>query len=385
MPEAQTAAQRPGRLARELLGSSRRATSVPRGDVVPLAAGDPDFATPEHIREALAEAVAAGMTHYGEPFGDPELRAVIAGRLSAGAAERIDASRVVVTHGASGGLSAVLLACLDPGDRVVVPEPTYSLYADHVRLAGAVTVGVPPGRDGRIDVESVDRACVGARLLVICNPNNPTGTVLRRDELEAIGRVAATHDLLVLSDEAYDAIVYDGVGFVSALEVGAFAGRLLYCNTFSKRYAMTGWRVGHVAVPESLAQAVGRMHYTLHGTTNAAVQRAALAALTGPQDCVTAMVDEYAHRRSAVVSALAATDGVELRVPEGTFYAFVRYPQAIDSVAMRARALEAGVAVRAGSEFGDAGEGHVRIAFTADPASLAVGLERLRGVLTARR
>ena len=376
-------ALRPGTLARELLSSSRRSTSVPRGDIAHLDAGDPDFETPAHIRRALADAVESGATHYSGPFGDPRLRALLAERLSRRGAARFDESQVIVTHGGSGGLGAAFLACLDRGDRVVIPDPTYSLYADQVRLAGGVPVFVRLDMDFRLDIEALDAACRGARMLVVCNPCNPTGVVFRADEMEAIGRIACEHDLLVLVDEAYDAIVFEGTRFVSGLEVDALAERLLYCNTFSKTYAMTGWRIGYVAAPSELAHAVGKMHVTLHGPMNTAVQRAAIAALTGPQDCVDTMVREYARRREILLEHMHGVPGVEVCEPQGTFYAFLRYPQHVDSVTMRQRALDAGVSVRPGSEFGDGGEGHLRLAFTADEATLETGLARLHSLLTS--
>ena len=374
-------ALRPGRIARELARHSRRPTAVPGGDVALLDSGDPDFATPAHIRRALAEAVEGGLTHYGEPFGDPELREELAAHLAVLAGRSVSASEVLVTHGASGGLGAAILACVEPGDRVVIPDPTYSLYADQVRVAGGEPVFVRTRADFHLDVDALAAASRGARMLILCHPCNPTGTVFRRDELEAVARIAVANDLLVLSDEAYDAIVHDGVEFTSALQVEAQAGRLIYCQTFSKRYAMTGWRVGYLAVPPQLAAAVGRVHFTLHGPPNTPVQRAALAALRGGDADVRDILAEYARRRDVVLRRLGAVPGVRIAPPEGTFYVFFAYPQDVDSVAMMRRCLEGGVALRAGSEFGDGGEGHLRLSYTAAPDVLDAGLERLCAVL----
>ena len=374
-------AARPGRAARELERHSRRSRTLPEGDVALLDAGDPDAPTAEHVRRALHEAVEAGATHYGHPFGDPDLRAALAARASATTGWPVAPGRVLVTHGASGGLGAAILATVDPGDRVLLQDPTYSLYADQVRVAGGLPVSVPTRPDFHLDAERLAAAAPGARMIVLCHPSNPTGVVHSRDELEAVAAIAERHDLLVLADEAYDAIIHPPTRFVSTLEIPALEPRLLYCQTLSKTYAMTGWRVGWVIAPEPLAAAVGRLHVTLHGPMNTAVQRAALAAVTGPDDATGEMLRTYARRRSHVIAALAAMPGVVCPPPEATFYAFLRYPQAVDAVTMQARCLEGGVALRAGSEFGDGGERHLRLSYTAADDDLDRGLERLAAVL----
>lgn len=380
-PPSAAAPPRLGRIARELERHSRRATALPGGDVAILDSGDPDFATPGHIRRALHDAIEAGATHYGEPFGDVELRAALAEQVSARCGRTVSTAQVIVTHGASGGLGAAILACVDPGDRVVIPEPTYSLYADQVRAAGAQPVFVRTRADFHLDLDAIAAAAPGSRMLVLCHPCNPTGAVLRRDELEAVARIAALHDLLVLADEAYDAIVHDGVSFTSTLDVAALADRLIYCQTFSKRYAMTGWRVGYVVAPSPLAAAIGRVHFTLHGPPNTAVQRAALAAVHGGDGCIAPMLREYARRRDMVLAQLGDIRGLRIAPAEGTFYVFFAYPQEVDSVTMLQRLLDHGVAVRAGSEFGDGGEGHLRLSYTASPEVLEQGLARLRAAL----
>jgi aspartate aminotransferase len=366
----------PGHLARILEQHSRRGLSVPAGDVVLLDSGDPDFPTPREIVDSLQEALAGGATHYSEPFGDPELRERLAAIEDARCAWTVEQSQVVITHGASGGLSASILASLDPGDRVLIPEPTYSLYADHVRLAGAEPQFVPTTADFHLDLDALEAAAGGARMLILCNPCNPTGAVFTVNELESVGRLADQHDLLVVSDEAYDSIVYPPTRFCTALAVPALARRLIYCQTFSKRYAMTGWRLGYIVAPEPLATAAGRIHFSLHGPLNAAVQRAGITAAGSPA----LPVEGYVARRQRIVERLSAVSGVKIRPPEGTFYAFFRYPGDEDSMSMQERCLEYGVALRAGSEFGDAGEGHLRLSFTAPPDVLEEGLSRLKSV-----
>ncbi|MBO0709319.1 MAG: pyridoxal phosphate-dependent aminotransferase, partial [Candidatus Dormibacteraeota bacterium] len=226
-------------------------------DAIALSAGDPDFETPEFVREALTRAVNEGHTHYVDGTGDPELRAAIARDVSARAGIDYTPQQILVTHGGTGGLAATFLGILDEGDRVLLPEPTYSLYADLCAWVGADIVDLSLGSDLHLDLEAIRRAAPGARLLVICNPGNPTGVVFRRDELEAVGEIAREHNLLVVSDEAYDHIVYDGHEFVSALEIESLRDRLVYCQTFSKVLSMTGWRIGYLAGPAEVIAAAG--------------------------------------------------------------------------------------------------------------------------------
>src|SRR5215471_2550407 len=247
-------------MVQELAGRSQRPATRPGPELISLAAGDPDLATPEHISQALADALAAGATHYAQQQGDEELRAVLADQVSEVANRAYGRDQLLITHGASAGLAATILAVVDPGTRVIVPEPTYSLYADLVWMAGGEVTFVPHRPDLHLDLDAIEAAAPGARLVTICNPCNPTGAVYTMDELEDLAEIAVEHDLLVLCDETYDHIVFDGVELVSALELPALADRLIYVNTFSKTYAMTGWRIGHVAGPPEVADAIATVH-----------------------------------------------------------------------------------------------------------------------------
>jgi aspartate aminotransferase len=352
--------------------------------VIKLNEGDPDFETPQHVRSALFEAVEAGHTHYVDSMGDPELRAALAADLLRRTGVSYAPEQVLITHGGSGGLAATILATVDPGDRVVLPEPTYSLYADLVALAG----GQPAfcrlrSDDFHLDLDAIERVARGAKLLVICNPSNPTGAVYRRDELENLANLAERHDLLVLSDEAYDHIVYDNFKFVSMLDLPALRDRLIYCQTFSKVLAMTGWRIGYLAAPQAVIEAAARMHRTLVGSLNAAVQRAALVAVSTPTDWPERMRQEYQHRRDLVIEMLDGVDGINVLPPEGTFYAFVGSTSGVTSARLTALALKHGVAVRSGAEFGPSGEGYIRLAFSTETSQLKEGLSRLRDMFTS--
>lgn len=351
---------------------------------ISLVMGDPDFETPQFVRDALYQAVNEGHTHYVDAAGDPDLRAAIAKDVSARAGVEYTPEQILVTHGGSGGLAAALLATLNPGDRLLLPEPTYSLYGDIGAFVGAdlVEVGMTP--DLHLDLEALRReAARGAGLLVVCNPGNPTGSVLRRDELEGLGEISREHNLLVVSDEAYDHIVFDGYDFVSALEIDPLRPHLVYCQTFSKVLAMTGWRIGYLAGPPDVIAAAARVTRTLLGPLNSAVQRAALVAMTTPTDWPERMRQEYQYRRDLVLEVLDGIPGIEVHVPQGAFYAFIKLPAGRTATEVVDAARERGVIVRGGEEYGPSGAGHVRIAFSSSREDLEKALPVLREVFGA--
>lgn len=371
----------PSRMVRDLARHSQRPTTRPGPQVISLAVGDPDFPTPEHISQALTDALAAGATHYAPQQGDPELRAALADQVGDLAGRRYEPAQVLVTHGSTAALASTILATVDPGQRVVIPEPTYSLYADLVRMAGGEVDFVRHREDLHLDLDGIAAAAPDARMVVICNPCNPTGAVYTEDELEDLADIADEHDLLVVADEAYDHLVFDGVPFVSALEIEGLADRLVYVQTFSKTHAMCGWRIGYLAAGAEIVQAAARVHQSFNGPVNTAVQRAALVALEEPGDWPDRMRREYQARRDIVARMVASASGVHLEQPQGTFYAFLQYDADVPAAEVRGRALERGVAVRAGSEFGPGGEGFVRVSFSTSRELLVEGVERLVGLL----
>src|ERR1051326_8952876 len=290
----------PSRMVRDLVAASRRPTSRRGPEVISLALGDPDFPTPEHISQALTDALASGETHYTQQQGDPELREALAEQLSEVANRDIRAQHVLMTHGGTAGLGAVILSTIDPGDRVVIPQPTYSLYSDLVRMAGGEVAYVGHRDDLHLDLDAIADAAHGARMLVICNPCNPTGAVFTEAELESLADIPDQHGLLVVSDEGYAHLVFDGVRFTSALEVDALADRLIYVQTFSKTFAMTGWRLGYVTGPPAVVEAATAVHRAFNGPLNTAVQKAGLLAVVEPGDEPTRMRREYQARRDIV-------------------------------------------------------------------------------------
>ncbi|MDR7277251.1 pyridoxal phosphate-dependent aminotransferase [Catenuloplanes atrovinosus] len=362
----------------ELRRLSRRPALAPAPPgAVSLAMGEPDFPTPAPVIEAAEAALRAGKTHYADQKGLPELRGALASRLPAHPGRAWTADDVVVTHGATAALAAIVFAMVGPGDRVVIPEPAYSLYADLVVLAGGTVVPVPLGPDLHWDLDALAAALLGATMLIFSNPSNPTGVVHGRKELEALGELLDGSPVLVVSDEAYHRLVYPGHEAISALEIPSLLDRTVYVQTFSKTYAMTGWRVGYLTGPRAAVDAAAHVHRTLHGSLNTAVQHAALAALDLPDAVVDAMVGRYRQRRELVMSLLSGVHGLHLTPPEGAFYGFIRYDADVPSETVARRLAERGVMVRAGAEYGPSGEGHIRISFATADDDLRTGLERL--------
>ncbi len=341
-----------------------------------LDSGTPNFPTPEHVRKAAKEALNAGLTGYAPGQGDPEFLEAVCEHVEREAEARYTPRSIITTNGASSGIYAVMTTFLNPGDEVVLMDPTFSLYAHVARQLGAVPVQAPHAGDYHLDLEAVRRAISPrARLLLINNPNNPTGVVYRHDELEALLELAAAHDLMVVSDEAYAKILQPGFEHVPLLSFTAHAERLILLDTFSKTYSMTGWRLGFMVVPEDLARTMFGVHRSINGPINTFVQRAGAAALRGSQECVAEMARVY-HRRGRLIHEMAREiSGLTPVPPQGGFYQYCRYAYPLPSAEMRKRIWEAGAAVRSGSEFGDSGEGHLRFTYSVDEEVIAKGME----------
>lgn len=375
---------RPSEPVQRIESTSRRVQQPQStANLVSLAMGEPNFDTPAPIREAAERAMAEGRTHYSPLVGEPALREALAEKLSAQAGEELLPADVLVTQGGTAGLAAVILGVVNPGDKVVIPDPTYSLYSDLISMAGGECVTVPLREDLHWDLGALEAALRGARLFVFCNPSNPTGIVHTRAELDALGEMLAGTDTLVLSDEAYSDLVYTAEPFTSALSVPALRGRTIYCQTFSKTYAMTGWRVGYVWGPHDVVAAAARIHATFNGSVSGVNQYAALAALKEGDDEVRRMLEAYRRRRAVMKEGLASIKGLTASSPDGAFYLFPRYDFEIESVELVGRLRERGVAVRPGSEFGAHGEHHLRLSYAAGEREIVEGIKRLAAGLAA--
>jgi aspartate/methionine/tyrosine aminotransferase len=354
--------------------------------LVSLMRGQPDTPTPEPIVEAACRALNDGRTGYPDNQGEPALRQAIAGKLARDNGLSYDPAReIVVTDGATCGIATALAALIEPGDEVLLPDPIYDAYASPIALWGGVPLGVPAAiQGGRFTIERgawSARVTPRTRLVLVNTPWNPVGTVFTPAELQDVIGLAEAHDLTILSDEIYEALVYDGRRHVSPAALGPSArARTVLVNSLSKTYAMTGWRVGYVAAP---AERIEAMLLVLQQSSRGPatfVQDAAAVALAGAQDSVRAMAAEYQGRRDRVVERLRGIPGVEPLVPEGGLFVMLDVRglgQSSDDI--RRRLLrEAGVVVIHGAAYGPGGEGTLRVSFAAGGETLERGLDRLR-------
>lgn len=265
-----TAASTEG-VAERIARSSRRPKTLGKSipGAVSLAMGEPDTGTPGPIVEAATKALASGRTRYAPMTGSVELMGAIARRTEEKYGRATAPAEVILTHGGSAGLAATMIALVNPGQKVLIPEPTYSLYADHAAMVGAESIWVPNTADGSLDLERLRQEAPDARMIILCNPGNPTGRVYSDADIQAVGQLLSENpDLLLLSDEAYADIVFDGFSYTSALTLKDVQQQVVSCSTFSKTYSMTGWRLGYVIAPTELAGKINLIHRTINGSLN---------------------------------------------------------------------------------------------------------------------
>jgi aspartate aminotransferase len=367
-----------------------RAHALERGgrEVAHLAIGEPDFATPPHIVEAAVRALRDGDTRYVPPAGIPALREAIATFLED---RGVGASfeQIVVTPGTKAAICCTILCTVSPDDEVLVPDPGFSAYRSLVRFAGGVpvTYGLDEGAGFVPDVDEIaDRITPRTRALILNAPHNPTGGSVTPEILQRIGELAAQHDLLVISDEIYGRLVYDdGVTFAPSIgAVPGCEGRTVIVDGFSKSYAMTGWRLGFAMVPPELAERVTAFAVNAYTCVAPFVQRAGIAALIGPQDCVRAMVETLRRRRALLLDGLHGIPGFGTHAPSGAFYLYADVSELLERTglttdAFAARLLDdAGVATIPGTTFGERGAGYLRLSFAGAEADLERGARWIR-------
>ena len=353
-------------------------------DVVALAGGDPDFDTPDYITAAAFQAIENGATHYPAPMkGITPLLEAIAHKMEADNGIKVNpATDVVVTPGGKWSLFLALSAILNPGDEVIYLEPVWVSYPPMIVLAGGTPVGVTLSAEDnfRITAEQL-RAKVTPRTkaLMVNTPNNPTGRVLTREELDAVVTVALEHDLYVISDEIYETIIFDGREHLSPAAQPGMAERTLTINGLSKSHAMTGWRLGWLVGPTPIMKLATQMNSQTVSSAANFTMHAAVAALKGPKDTTQAMTNAYQKRRDFMVPALNAIDGVECMNIEGAFYLFPRFPNSTLNSAELAEALieKAGIASVPGGAFGKSGEGHVRFTIATAMDELEKAVDKL--------
>jgi len=356
-------------------------------NVVHLEQGEPDFTTPKHILKAAVEATEKGFTHYTEIVGTLQLRQAIAEKLER--ENGIDAdpqTEVTVTSGVQEAMLIAALGFLNPSDGALILDPYYPACLEDTLLAEAMPVPVPLNerKNYGIEMEVLEREITKrTRMIWMCNPSNPTGHVFTRQDLEIIAEVAQKHNLIVFCDEVYEKIVYDGTRHISIGSLPGMEERTITVNGFSKAYAMTGWRIGYVVAEKKLSATLRKLHYYAVLCPNAISQKAALAALTGPQDCVKEMVTEYERRRDLVLDKLDRIESLSYAKPKGAFYVFPNFSsfEKSDEVLASHLLKEVGVVTAPGSGFGKAGEGHLRISYSVSYEQLKEGIERIRRYL----
>ena len=361
-------------------------------EVISLSAGEPDFVTPEHIRGYAKQALDEGYTFYPDIAGLLELREAVAEKLQHENGIQADPKdNVIVTVGGKEAIFAAIMATVNPGEEVVITDPGWVTYAPCVQLAGGRAVYIPVSeREGfRMSPDRLDRAIGTKTKMVILNsPNNPTGSVLSKADLESIADIAERRQILVLSDELYEKIIYDGRHY----SIGSFSGMeelAITVNGFSKAMAMTGWRLGYLAGPRTIVQRIKAIHSHMVTGPCTFAQRAAALALQDPRTSVSInkMVLEYSKRRELVVKELEGIEGISCVKPQGTFYAFANITRiGLSSEKFTREVLEkARVAVVPGNAFGTQGEGFIRLSFAASADELTTAFERVRKAMVELR
>jgi aspartate aminotransferase len=350
-------------------------------EIVHLEIGEPDFDTPAHVVEAGANALRDGYTHYGPALGLPELRDAVADYVSRTRGLDVTRDRVCISPGGKPIMFWTIMALCQEGDEVICPNPSYPIYESMANFVGATVIPLPilEEREFRFDPEVLRGLLTDkTRLVVLNSPANPTGGFLDKTDFEAIADILRDHECMILSDEIYSRILYGGEHYSIACEPG-MEDRTIILDGFSKTYAMTGWRLGYGVFPKALIPEIDRLAVNSVSCTAAATQIAGVAALTGPQEPVEAMVAEFRARRDLIVDGLNAIPGVTCRKPLGAFYVFPNVTGlGLPSKQLADRLLdEAGVAVLAGTAFGAHGEGYLRLSYANSQENIQKALDRI--------
>jgi len=369
----------------EVLAKARALEAQGRS-IVHLEIGEPDFDTPASIRAAAVRALDEGFTHYGPSAGLPEVREAIASFIAKDRGLPVAPDQVVVTPGGKPILTFAIMACVNPGDEVVVPDPGFPIYDSVVRLVGAKPVPLALREEkgfrfGASDLEAL--LTPKTRMVVLNSPHNPTGSVLTPADLDEIARLLRDREIFVLSDEIYSKILYEGVHETIATRPG-MAEKTILLDGFSKTYAMTGWRLGYGVMNPTLAKHVARLATNVYSCATSFVQRAGIAALGGSQEPIRAMIAEFRRRRDEIVEGVNAIPGLTCLEPAGAFYVFPN----IGALRMKSQDVErmlleeAGVAALSGTAFGPGGEGYIRLSYANSIEMIREALRRI-GALVA--
>ncbi len=374
----------------EVLAKARKLEAQGK-HIVHLEIGEPDFATPDHITEAAVAALHQGWTHYTPAGGIPEARVSVAGFVGRRLGVEVAPDEVVLVPGSKNVLHFVLLSLIEPGDEVIYPDPGYPVYSSLINFVGAkqVPIVLREERNFRLDPgELASLVTDRTRMIILNTPQNPTGGVLTKEDVEVVSRLAVERDLYVVADEIYSQITY-GFEHASILAEPGMKKRTVLMDGMSKAYAMCGWRLGYGVAPQELAVQMERLMINTSSCAAAFTQMAAIEAFDSPQSeqSVRRMVEEFRRRRDIVVDGLNDMPGVRCQRPEGAFYAFPNIEgTGLDERDLAAALLEeAGVAILPGTAFGPAGKGFIRLAYTQGEEDLRLGLERMSSYLAGQR
>lgn len=351
-------------------------------NTINLCIGEPGFSTPEHIIEANDKALKAGFTKYVANAGYMPLRKAIAEKMNRESGFDVKPENVIVTFGAGQSLMSLMQALLNEGDEILVPNPCFSNYMGYISLADAVPVMVPTYEEDKFHIKAsvIEKYITKkSKVLIINTPCNPTGAVTPKEELEKIAELAKKYDLTVISDEPYEYLLFDDNQHVSIGSLPGMFERTATVNSFSKTYAMTGWRIGYTVAPEELIRAMTLLQGSLSANVTSAVQVAAIEAITGPQECVGEMVKQYKESRDLLIERLNRIKGFSCIMPEGAFYAFANIKETgMSSEELAIKMLdEVQVVVTPGVAFGPDGEGFIRFSFAASIENIKAALDRM--------
>ncbi len=352
-------------------------------DLVSFGIGEPDFITPTHIRKAAKKAMDEGYTRYTPNLGFPKFRKALAIKLNQKNKISVTPEEVMVTSGGTEALFFSFYTLLNPGDEVIIPDPGFVTYESQVYFAGGTPVNFPLRGENNFhpDLEEL-KNCVTlkTKAILLNSPSNPTGAAFNEDELSAIAQLAQEKNLIVISDELYEDIVYDGREHFSIASLPGMKERTISIFGFSKSYAMTGWRLAYLATEANLVKEMAKLLQNTSVCANSIAQRAGLAAIQGSQDCVKEMFTAYNERRNVLTKGLNEIQGLSCYTPEGTFYAFVN----IKETGMTSEELsmylleECKVVTVPGTAFGRQGEGYIRLSFATSLEDIKEGIRRIK-------
>ncbi len=342
-------------------------------DAINLGLGQPDFDTPEHIKKAAIEAINEGFTSYTSNLGIPELREALCKKFARENNFKVEPDEVIVTSGASEALHLALQAFVEKGDEVMIPDPGFVSYVALIKLAGGEAVGVPLDEKLELKPEKVNEGITSkTKVLILNSPSNPTGSVMKEEDVKALTEIAEDNNITIISDEVYEHFIYEG----EHVSPAQFSDNVITVNAVSKTYAMPGWRIGYAAARKDIIEQMLKVHQYIQACACSISQKAALAAIEGPQDCVGEMRESFSARRDFLLDGLREI-GIKCVKPRGAFYAF---PEVEDEDAAL-KLLEKGVIVVPGTAFGIHGRGHIRISYATSAENLRKALGIMEKVL----